>query len=111
MGGRERNFVALSEVCRIIGIIISHNSLTDNIFNVGSDKSMTVMQMARLIQMRAKAVLDLAINIDCPESKELNNIESLDFKSTVLKKNGILVDSSLEREIDMLLEYCAKAFN
>jgi UDP-glucose 4-epimerase len=112
-GLQQRDFIALSDVCRFIEyLIMGHGELAQPaIFNVGSGESQSVFAMAQIIQQRCREVLSFEPFLQRVEC-ELNEIHPmLHFGSTNLPLLGIrLKNTDHNAEIDKLLRFCQAAF-
>jgi len=109
-GSQQRDFVSLSEVCRIIDWFVSNerNHLQTNIFNVGAGVSSTLLDMAMAIQGRCEIVLGFRPDIIL--HSENDGGEDLVYRVEQLEKHGIQLDSDLTSELDNLLLFCMREF-
>ena len=78
------------------------------IINIGSGKSISVMEMALLIQQRCKAVLNIDPQIELGEEKELTN--NFEFRSLYSNQFGFKAPN-LNQSIDETLILCKTIFN
>jgi len=113
-GLQQRDFIALTEVCRIIAYLGSCNfeTVSPGVFNVGSGISQSVLEMAQFIQQRCKQVLDFEPELQRPVVPCTGEkYEKLEFQQGQLAKTGFvsMIDNSLE--IDNLLAFCHASFN
>lgn len=114
-GLQQRNFIPLQEICYAVDFLISkplhkrHNE-NESLFNLGSYKSMSVLDMAILVQSRCQLVLDYKPELSCglPNIKEQNT--KLDYKIEAIRKLGYHPIIEPNQEIDSLLIYCNNNF-
>jgi len=112
-GLQPRDFVSMEQVCRVIEKLSSRSAdkLPTNIFNVGSGISLSVLEMARLIQHRCKLFSGIEPKLSF-RAKGLDEIhEALEFRTTQLQRMRIVVDYDIEAEIDGLLAFCQESFH
>lgn len=111
-GLQHRDFVSMSEVCRVIGWLVENgvSEETASIFNLGSGVSQTVLWMAQLIQARCNQVLGLQIELHQPSAATGVRQESLTYSGNGLKKAGLQVMQDPTAEIDQLLQFCDVQF-
>lgn len=112
-GLQSRDFISLEQVSNVVAFFanrsIKPNGL--NIFNLGTGISKSVFEIAKLVQLRCKLVLDFEPELLCLSSDKNEPQTPLIYKSTNLPLLGIKVDDSYNlTEIDNLLCYCRKHF-
>jgi UDP-glucose 4-epimerase len=107
-GQQERNFIGLDHVCNVVEHIISgHNGmLLNDVFNIGSPTSLSVLEMAKVIQQRCAEVIGFYPPL------EINNAEPglmgqcLDYKINKIIETGFEAQAySNFSEIDTLLKF------
>jgi len=110
----QRNFIPMSNVCMGIGhfLKLSENHLDSSPFNLCSEKSHSLYQLAHLISTRCKAVLgyDLEIISKAHEKKYKNN-KRLRLLTKKTEKTGLTLQQNLEQEIDETLLFCKTHFS
>jgi UDP-glucose 4-epimerase len=111
-GLQRRDFIAMSEVCHIIGHIstCSFNFSENPIINIGSGTSTSVLEMGQLIQQRCAAILHFKPTLDRTKMGENEQYEMLEYRSNGLVKIGLSAISDKGFEIDNLLRFCQTAF-
>lgn len=111
-GLQQRDFIAMSESCRIIGHMSScdFNIQSPAIFNVGSGVSQTVLEMAQFIQERCQLVLGFRPGLEYPEARANEKHEVLEYQIGGLTKIGVNVNMDHSMEIDSLLVFCQASF-
>jgi len=109
---QQRDFISISEVVKVINQFIKYgeNSQFDfesHLVNLGSGRSMTLLELTRLIQARCKILLNFMPEIECKINKPspLLKYQSNHFNST----NNLINDDPIP-EIDQLLLYCNEQF-
>jgi UDP-glucose 4-epimerase len=111
-GFQQLDFMSMTNLCKVIGFFIFSENKYDppTVFNVGSGKSHSVMDLTRLIQKRAENLLGALPAIKYPDSVGLENHDKLLFQTNKLKQNSIKLDTNYSQEIDDLLQFCFKNF-
>jgi len=111
-GVQQRDFVSMAEICQVSSHLSSCaiGSSMPDVFNVGAGVSLSVFEMAQLIQQRCKVVLGFE-----PELCRLITIddethEILFYQTQALKAMGIQLEIDNNTEIDGLLAFCRAAF-
>jgi len=106
-----RDFISLHEVSRIVDKLISSpKHYRNKIFNIGSGRSMSVIDMARLIGQRCKII---GLNPDIIIKEALIEVQDaspdfigLQYRTDNLMQAKIRVDDNPIEEIDRLVAYC-----
>ena len=108
-GEQKRDFIPLTTIAERISKILTFSSeKLPRIINIGSGKSISVMEMALLIQQRCKAVLNIDPQIELGEEKELTN--NFEFRSLYSTQFGFKAPN-LNQSIDETLVLCKTIFN
>lgn len=110
---QQRDFIALEEVCRIVNSFVSrekHGGLS-GVFNLGSGKSISVLDAARHVQNRCNKVLGFLPRIKINHNQFEEYYRPLRFEVKKLMEAGITPSSrGFDSEIDRLLIQCTKWF-
>jgi UDP-glucose 4-epimerase len=108
-GNQLRDFFSINELCRAIVWFIERNKekKTVELFNFGSSTSISLKQMAELIQIRCIKVLGFTPNLSVNLESE---VEPFYYDTKKLKNEGFLVHDDLTSELDSLLHFCEKEF-
>ena len=112
-GFQQRDFIDLTEVCRVVAYLaVRHCTLVQPaIFNVGTGDSQSVLAMAQLIQQRCKEVLGFEPLLQCVEGGSDKSYPMLSYCAVNLGSLGIKVNQNNHTvEIDKLLRFCQAAF-
>lgn len=113
-GIQYRDFLPMESFLHILSGIIYLNgkSYSEPVFNVGSGQSLTILEMAQLIQIRYENLFHDKIMLDVPkEVYEGSPVMSFNFLVDKIKKAGIFSSSELTAAIDEVLIYCKKNFS
>lgn len=112
-GMQQRDFIAMTEVCRVVEYFSSGDSemRQTGIFNLGSGVSISVLAMAQLVQQRCKHVLGFEPDLQRPEAAGDEPHEMLTYRSGKLERNGLNVGTDKNLEIDGLLEFCQESYH
>jgi len=107
-----RDFITLQDVSRAVVHMIDlpNNQIGDGLFNVGSGKSLRVIDMVELIQTRCSKVLGFAPGIVRPQPVASDENLMLDYKIDKLLSTGFNLSSNPVFEIDETLRMCNKSF-
>lgn len=112
-GSQQRDFIALTEICRIAGNLVARDFVFNApvVFNLGSGRAQTVIDMAQFIQQRCKLVMGFEPELQRPVTGADERHEILEYRSDRLTKMGISVGLDNSIEIDSLLAFCHEYFN
>jgi UDP-glucose 4-epimerase len=112
-GQQERNFIGLDQVCNVVDYVISERNrmLPNEIFNVGSLSSSSVLEMAKVIQQRCSKVIGLYPSLEINNAQSRLAPETLDYSIKKLVEMGFRSQQySNYSEIDALLEFVKDNF-
>jgi UDP-glucose 4-epimerase len=111
-GMQRRDFITLHDVARVVDHMINlpANKVGDGLFNVGSGKSLRVIDIAELIQKRCISVMGYTPEII--RQQLTHNLNSFDFKYLINKllNTSFSLNDNVEAEIDGTLLFCIKHF-
>ena len=109
-GKQLRNFITITDVCRVVNLIIDLNfkSNENTIFNVGN-KTISILEMAGIIQKRCKLILGFSPKLEI-NKQDNNRVENFQYKTDKLDSIGFKSQISYEKEIDDLLIFCKNHF-
>jgi len=111
-GSQKRDFIALSEVCRVIEhlLSVSVGKLGDGMFNVGGMWSPSIMEMAKLIAERVYLAAGVKVDLQFSKISTNENPGMLDYKVTKLLNSGFEANNknAVNEEIDNLLRFCSQ---
>ena len=109
-GKQLRNFITITDVCRVVNLFIELNFKSDEntIFNVGN-KTISIIEMANIIQKRCKLILGFLPELEI-KKKENIEFENFQYKTDKLDSIGFKSQISYEKEIDDLLIFCKNHF-
>ena len=111
-GLQQRDFITLDDVTRAIDHMLNlpKIKLGDGLFNVGNGKSMRVIDMVRLIQMRCTEVLGFTPKIIRLEPTVYEKSAKLDYCIDKLLNTGFTLNGNPDDEIDAILRMCHESF-
>jgi UDP-glucose 4-epimerase len=112
-GLQQRDFISLTEVCKIIEHFVNNDILCKGpqIFNIGSGISKSVILMAELIQHQCFKILGFKPELNFIENKIDQQQPQLVYVNQKLKELGFdYQDKDTTEEIDRLLMFCEIAF-
>ena len=112
-GSQLRNFIPLEDVCR--GIIHSLSmTLSANetpVFNLGSSRSCSVLDMAQLIAQRCQVILGFTPPITKSTQSTGESNSNFGFDCNKFNATGYVPLNHVENEVDGLLLFCKKYFD
>ena len=114
-GLQVRNFIPIAEICSTINFLVCQLPFAQRVghdgpINVGGKTSLSVLEMATLIQSRCGAILGYTPDLLAREQNGSEEILHLDFQINRLKALGYSHKHTLTAELDKLLMYCSDSF-
>jgi UDP-glucose 4-epimerase len=111
-GAQQRDFIALTEVCRMAEHLALGNGVTIQVgvFNVGAGMSQSVIAMAQLIQQRCVQILGFEPVLQRVEGGACEMPTRLTYRADNLVKTGVTISLDNTAEVDSLLRFCQSAF-
>lgn len=113
-GQQLRDWIPLDEVCRGIAHLLSTSRATladDRLFNLGVEWSLSVWQMALLVQDRCEHVLGYRPQLVAPADAPGELPRTFEYRIDALRRSGFEPNTDRTSEIDRLLVFCTKAFS
>ena len=109
-GTQLRNFITLSDVINAIDFFskISIDKLDNGLFNLGSDFTTSISDIAKIISQKAERILKIKPPIILAKTKTSLISASFSYEISKLKKIGFILQNQINQEIDDLLLYCKK---
>ncbi len=108
-GNQLRDFIPLSELCQIIRTFITDLSINKElgVFNIGTGKTKSVIQMAKVIQNRCEKILEFRPKLIFKKKFEEHNPSTFKYITNRLNKIGYHHNNRNSiKEIDKLLQFC-----
>ena len=107
-GNQYRNFISINEVCRFICFLFENNINSEKspIINLGSKKSITVLEISNLVKERAQIFFNKKIPLFRQKDIKIEKFKSFKLQTLLLEKLGFSVSNNYVTEIDTLLNYC-----
>lgn len=111
-GLQHRNFIPFGEVTGAVAHVLGAPAgvLGDGLFNLGSPRSMRILDVAHLVRDRARAVLGSEPALQVPPATGPVDDRPVDFVIDKLAATGAPLRGDLESEVDDLLRWCAREF-
>lgn len=112
-GLQQRDFITLTDIVRATEHLfsLSRKAITDGLFNLGGEASISVWEMTQLIAKRCNTVLGFFPDIVRPESVHGNNSQNLIYQMEKLKNTGFRLVGNRNEEIDRTLIFCRNHFD
>jgi hypothetical protein len=89
-------------------ITLPTNKIGDGLFNVGSGKSLRVIDMVELIQLRFTELMGYVPEIMCPQPALNERSSNLDYRINKLLNTGFTLRGNPVLEIDQTLRMCSQ---
>lgn len=111
-GLQHRDFIALTSVCRVIDKLTSCSvtDLRNVIFNIGAGSSISVLEMAQVIQQRFGLIYDFIPDLQFLKADADEQYEILRYRSDKFVWNGDDIGSDNIAEINGLFKFCQRSF-
>jgi UDP-glucose 4-epimerase len=111
-GLQKRDFITLHDIARVVDHMIDlpANKIGDGLFNVGSGKSLRVIDMVELIQKRCISFMGYAPEIIRKQTTKGERSLDFDYRINKLLKTSFTLGSNVEAEIDATLAMCSQHF-
>lgn len=102
----RRDFIAIEDVVRAVIYFIKNSSIVDQgIFNLSSNESRTLKDMAVLVQKKGLDEFGIKSEIKVFSDQE-NELDTFLIDNNKIKKQGFNFRNNLDQEIVALLKYC-----
>jgi UDP-glucose 4-epimerase len=110
-GCQYRDFICLSDVENVIGKIMN-NKIRPSFFlyNLGSGRSLRVIDMANRISKAAENLLGREVKIEVPAGISNSEEPPLFYEINRLTKDGFTIENDIQKEISGLLKFCYDSF-
>ena len=105
----ERDFFPIELLCKTINSIIFLDNLNENIINISSSKTKSLLQIIEIITKRAEKLFGFKPEIVFKNNDLISNKANLKISNNKLRKI-VKIEDSLELEIDQLLLKCNEWF-
>jgi UDP-glucose 4-epimerase len=111
-GLQFRNFIPFTDVCKAIRhcLFMPKQVIGSSTFNLSSDFEIRVLEMAELIASRCQEKLGYKPDLEVLGAKPETIPTKFCYDSSKLRTTGFLPTTSLESEIDRLIEACQTWF-
>ena len=111
-GKAQRNFITLSDVCNVIRELIykSESQILPLTLNIGNTHSLTVHEMAVLVQYRCEVNLGFKPDILVHADNSSQNNTSFDFKSLYSNLFENEIKNNSNSDLDELINFCKQHF-
>lgn len=109
-GLQWRDFITIYDIVRAVKHVIDApaNDLFDGLFNLGSGKSMQVIEMVKLIQARCLSKFGYSPVISLQDITNDISLPELIFDISKITSTGFKVLGDFNQEIDSILDMCVK---
>tara|TARA_B100001059_G_scaffold56642_1_gene51660 strand:- start:15584 stop:16537 length:954 start_codon:yes stop_codon:yes gene_type:complete len=103
-----RDFVTLSDVCRVTKHFLDYKVESNPVFNIGGRSSFTLIDFSKLVQKQFKNVFSEKIEIISNSKNKTKPF--LNYNIRKLESTGFVLQSKIEDEIVSLIKFCKKNF-
>ena len=110
-GLQQRDFIALADISNAARHLIQLDSsqLGDGLFNLGGMRSISILEMTKIVANRWRNMTGLNPPIIYPEG-ESASLNTLSYCCKKLLATGLILSSPIEEEIDATLRLCQESF-
>jgi len=113
-GSPQRDFIHVSDVAGAVKVLVENNSLTTNLFNISSGHTLTILELATMVQKvynnrYHSAILIVGSNnatFDLKENKTQK--PKYTIKNLAIINAGLVLNTELESGINKLFNYLEK---
>ena len=112
-GLQTRNFISLNNVSRVIShfLALKKDDLLDGLFNVGSDCSISVLEMASNIARCSELEFGSKVSIESLSVEQNKRNIKLKYDISKLKSTGINFRDDINEEITQTLRVCKNQYD
>jgi UDP-glucose 4-epimerase len=108
-GKQLRDFIPISSITYAVNFFLESQIPSGEVYNLGSGKSLSIIDFANLLSLRAKIILGLDIKVSSKVIKDISD-DHFHFKIDKIKALGYSPQKSLNIEIDRLLRFVDQEF-
>lgn len=106
-GNQLRDFVTIDHVCNAVQHVITReNKETNGLFNLGGETTISIYDMACLIQSRYEYLTDKKVEIERSENGRAHKFSNFIYSNQKLQGSGFSYQNNLESAIDETLTFC-----
>jgi UDP-glucose 4-epimerase len=106
----QRDFVAITDVCSIVSMLLSSSVMNGEIVNISSGLSLTLEELANIIVDKSNELFGFKPSVFFTGGLNYDNSERLEISNKKLKSFGCSINVDLSNEIINLLLNCHKWF-
>ena len=110
-GLQKRDFYSLENLLITIKNIINskENKLINDVFNLGSGNSISIMNLAKMVKLEYEALFNIEIDIMSGIKQEIKTDLKYDIRK-IKSTNSYYSDFSINKSIRKILKYCKSEF-
>ena len=110
-GEQLRDFITLGDIARAVTHLmrLDRHSLADGLFNLGSGKAISILEMSEKVAARWRSLSSNEIEIVRPASNIFQTL-SLSYQCNKIGSTGFTLTSCDDEEIDATLKLCSRAY-
>jgi UDP-glucose 4-epimerase len=107
-GIQQRNFIPLHDVGRLVSYFLDLplNRCSDGLFNVGGERSITVLALAERIIKCCRETLGYEPQLVRPQPDANETAADLNYDISKLKETGFVLNGDMDEEIKQTLKMC-----
>lgn len=110
-GEQHRDFITLEDLCQAIVYIIGHAAAFDmGLYNLGSEESNSIYEMADMIARRGQAVLGYTPEITRLPSGHTAFSDRIHYDCRRIRAAGVVIKNNKTKSIDETLEFCKRHY-
>ena len=105
-GVQQRNFIPVSDIAQAVihFLDLPSSNIHDGLFNLGGERSYSLIEMANMIAERSQVILGYTPDLTHAAQQPADSHELLDFKIDKLIASGFVAKNNFTSELDQLLE-------
>lgn len=108
----QRDFFPIEALCKTVNYLLEENKIKEKqkIFNLGSGVSLTLFQLAKIIQTVSKNILGFTPSVNYLSSSNDPMLKPFFFRSKYIDMKNNSFEIAMEKEITMLIHHCKSEF-
>ena len=109
---QQRDFISISHIETLVNNLLDNSQLSyyGAIMNVGSERSLSILDLAKIICERCNLLFGFKPEITINEKEHQKRNKELNYNCRSYKNLNLASDRTLEDEIDELLKFCGEIF-
>jgi len=107
----ERDFIAISDICRAVNFMLKFDQIKRcETYNLGSGNVLSLKALSGVISKKAEKLITRKPTLDFKDTTSQKDLKNLNYSIEKLKATGFCIDNDIEKEIEQLIIICNKWF-